>query len=248
MRIGIMAAMPEEMDGIWQALQSHRTEIHGNRTYHIGQLHQHEVVVVFSRWGKVAAASTVTTLLHRYKATHIVFTGVAGALNRNLEQGDVVVAQRLIQYDMDARPLMPQFEIPLLNKTYFECNQHLIDLAEQAFQTIQHQLTPLHPKQRTPLLLKGDIGSADRFVGSTEAQQHILGLLPQLQCIEMEGAAVAQVCYEHQIPFVVLRTISDAANDTAAHDFPAFLQHVAGPYATHWMNAFLQHLAAAAHP
>ena len=244
MRIGIMAAMPEEMDGIWQALQSHRTEIHGNRTYHIGQLHQHEVVVVFSRWGKVAAASTVTTLLHRYKATHIVFTGVAGGLNRNLEQGDVVVAQRLIQYDMDARPLMPQFEIPLLNKTYFECNQHLIDLAEQAFQTIQHQLTPLHPKQRTPLLLKGDIGSADRFVGSTEAQQHILGLLPQLQCIEMEGAAVAQVCYEHHIPFVVLRTISDAANDAAHHDFPAFVANVAGPYATHWIKAFLRQLSA----
>lgn len=242
MRIGIMAAMPEEIDGLWQQVNNRTEETLADRVFHSGQLHGIEVVLVFSRWGKVAAASTVTTLLHRYKATHIVFTGVAGALNRNLEQGDVVVAQRLIQYDMDARPLMPQFEIPLLNKTYFECNQHLIDLAEQAFETIQHQLTPLHPKQRRPLLLKGDIGSADRFVGSAEAQQHILALLPQLQCIEMEGAAVAQVCYEHQIPFVVLRTISDAANDTAAHDFPAFLNHVAGPYATHWMNAFLQHL------
>lgn len=244
MRIGIMGAMPEEIDGLWQALENSTQETIGQRTFHCGTLQGIEVVFVFSRWGKVAAASTVTTLLQRYNATHIVFTGVAGALNANLEQGDVVLAERLIQYDMDARPVMPQFEIPLTGTTYFPSNEHLLKTAQQAFHQIKEQLQALHPQQKIPQLMLGDIGSGDRFIGTNEARNTLLQQLPHLQCIEMEGAAVAQVCFEHHIPFLVMRTISDAANDAAHHDFPAFVANVAGPYATHWIKAFLRQLSA----
>lgn len=244
MRIGIMGAMPEEIDGLWQNLQNRTEETFAGRVFHSGQLHGIEVVLVFSRWGKVAAASTVTTLLHRYQATHIVFTGVAGALNAQLEQGDVVLAERLIQYDMDARPVMPQFEIPLTGTTYFQSHAQLLQTAQEAFHQIKEQLQALHPQQKIPQLVVGDIGSGDRFIGTNQAREELLNQLPHLQCIEMEGAAVAQVCHEHNIPFIVMRTISDAANNNAHHDFPAFVANVAGPYATHWINAFLRQLSA----
>ncbi|MGI9190667.1 MAG: 5'-methylthioadenosine/adenosylhomocysteine nucleosidase [Chitinophagaceae bacterium] len=244
MRIGIMGAMPEEIDGLWQNMQDYRTEEHAERTFHIGNIEGLELVVVFSRWGKVAAASTAATLLHRFGVSHIIFTGVAGALSPLLEQGDLVLAQRLIQYDMDARPMMPQFEIPLIGKTYFEPDNFLLQTANKAFLEIQEDLQALHPKQQVPRLMQGDIGSGDRFIGSHAAKEALLRALPELLCIEMEGAAVAQVCYEHQIPFLVMRTISDAANDTAADDFPHFVKHVAGPYATHWLMAMLRQLSA----
>lgn len=243
MRIGIMGAMPEEIDGLWQNLRHHRTETHAARTFHLGEWLGHELVMVFSRWGKVAASSTTTTLIHRFGVSHIVFTGVAGALQAELEQGDVVLGQRLIQHDMDARPMMPEFEIPLIGQTYLNSDPHLLQHAENAFHQIQHQLQPLHPQKKIPTLRIGDIGSGDRFIGSHEAKMNLLQKLPQLLCIEMEGAAVAQVCVEHQIPFLVMRTISDAANDSAANDFPAFVSKVAGPYATHWISAFLRQLS-----
>ncbi|MBU3675991.1 MAG: 5'-methylthioadenosine/adenosylhomocysteine nucleosidase [Chitinophagaceae bacterium] len=244
MRIGIMGAMPEEIDGLWQSMTNYRSEEQAGRVFHIGNLNGIELVIVFSRWGKVAAASTAATLLHRFGVSHIIFTGVAGALAPHLAQGDVVLAQRLIQYDMDARPMMPQFEIPLIGKTYFEPDPKLLQSAYKAFLEIQEDLQAFHPKQQIPQLMQGDIGSGDRFIGSHAAKENLLQQLPELLCIEMEGAAVAQVCYEHQIPFLVMRTISDAANDTAAHDFPHFVKHVAGPYATHWVKALLQKLSA----
>jgi adenosylhomocysteine nucleosidase len=246
MRIGILGAMPEEIDGLWQALENGTHESIGNRTFHCGVLQGIEVVLVFSRWGKVAAASTVSTLLHKYQVSYVIFTGVAGALQNPIEQGDVVLAQRLIQYDMDARPVMPQYEIPLTGKTYFETHPYLFEQAQQAFHSIKNKLAPLHPQQKIPQLFVGDIGSGDRFIGTNQAREALLQQLPQLQCIEMEGAAVAQVCHEHQIPFIVLRTISDTANNNAHHDFPAFVTNVAGPYATHWVKALLENIAA--HP
>src|SRR6478752_8004470 len=112
--IAIMGAMPEEIDGV-VALLDNCTEFSiGQRTYYSGQINDIDTVVVFSRWGKVAAATTVSALIHHFQITELIFTGVAGAIKDNLKIGDIVLAKRLIQHDMDARPLMNQFEIPLL--------------------------------------------------------------------------------------------------------------------------------------
>ncbi len=92
----------------------------GMRTYTIGELAGVTTVVVFSRWGKVAAAITVSTLILEFKVTELLFTGVAGAIDHRLQIGDIVLGKRLIQHDMDARPLMAQFEIPLLGKTFLK--------------------------------------------------------------------------------------------------------------------------------
>jgi len=112
-KIGIMGAMPEEINGVIALLSNCKTYSIGKRTYFSGQINGIDTVVVFSRWGKVAAATTVTTLIQEFKITDLLFTGVAGAISSDLKIGDIVLGSRFVQHDMDARPLMEQYEIRL---------------------------------------------------------------------------------------------------------------------------------------
>lgn len=234
-----MGAMPEEITGVTE-LMSELNEVHiGKRVYYTGSLNGVNVVVVFSRWGKVAAATTVTTLILQFGITQLVFTGVAGAINNSLNIGDIVVAKRLVQHDMDARPLLPLFEIPLLQKTYFETSKPLRNQAKAAVEEMidrEHlqQITPPSILKRfgilKPIVYVGDVASGDHFFSSLEAKTKLAKLLPETLCVEMEGAAVAQVCYEYDIPFVVIRTISDTADDRSHTDFAQFVRHVASNY------------------
>ena len=117
MPIGIMAAMQEEIDTLLKELPAGSEVVNdGRRTYHSGHLWGTPVVIVFSRWGKVAAATTATDLISDFCVTEILFTGVAGAAQPGLKVGDIVVGARLWQHDMDARPLFPRHEIPLLGR------------------------------------------------------------------------------------------------------------------------------------
>jgi adenosylhomocysteine nucleosidase len=239
--IGIMGAMPEEIDGVVALLSNCVAISMGKRTYFSGQINGIETVVVFSRWGKVAAATTATTLIHEFKITELLFTGVAGAISSDLKIGDIVLGKKLIQHDMDARPLMQQYEIPLLSKTYFESDSNHLNLASKAINEVfenkslhsvigEQDLMEFHISQ--PKLFIGDIASGDQFFSSNE-QKHNLNLhLPNnVLCVEMEGAAVAQVCYEYEIPFSIIRTISDVADDTAHIDFPSFIKKISSKYA-----------------
>ncbi len=245
MLTGIIGAMPEEIDEVIQLLDDRRETSHGMRTYHRGTLNGHEVVVVFSRWGKVAAAATVATLIHEFGIGQLVFTGVAGALAPGVSVGDVVVARKLIQHDMDARPLMPRFEIPLLGISWFNTDVALTERALQAVRSVMmpeniHQwLTKEHLQQfgiTAPHIHTGPIASGDRFIAGTREREVLLQELPDLLCVEMEGAAAAQVCFENQVPLTVIRLISDSADESSHLDFPAFVQSVAGPFAARLMQ------------
>ena len=238
--IGIMGAMPEEIDGVVALLSNCVAISMGKRTYFSGQLNGVETVVVFSRWGKVAAATTVTTLIHEFNITELLFTGVAGAIHSDLKIGDVVLGKRLIQHDMDARPLMNQYEIPLLSKVYLETDLAHLDLASKAIQAVfenkslhsvieEIDLAAFNILQ--PKLFIGDIASGDQFFSNNEQKQNLNSQLPNVLCVEMEGAAVAQVCYEYEIPFSIIRTISDVADDTAHIDFPSFIKKISSKYA-----------------
>ena len=234
-----MGAMPEEVNDVIALLDNPHSATIGMRTYTSGLLNGIRTVVVFSRWGKVAAASTVTTLINVYEITELVFTGVAGAIDPKLKIGDIVVAKRLIQHDMDARPLMPQFEIPLLAKTWFECNE---DLANNAKDAISYLLEKKHLHAiiddktlidfsiSSPSLHTGDIASGDQFFANNLQKEALAQNLPDILCVEMEGAAVAQVCYEHNVPFIIIRTISDTAGDDSHIDFGAFIQNISSKY------------------
>ena len=238
--IGIMGAMPEEIDGVVALLSNCVAISMGKRTYFSGQINGIETVVVFSRWGKVAAATTATTLIHEFKITELLFTGVAGAINSDLKIGDIVLGKRLIQHDMDARPLMKQYEIPLLSKTYFETDSTHLDIASKAIHTVfenkslhsvicEQDLMEFNISQ--PKLVIGDIASGDQFFSTNLQKQNLNAQLPNVLCVEMEGAAVAQVCYEYEIPFSIIRTISDVADETAHIDFPSFIKKISSKYA-----------------
>lgn len=227
--------MPEEINDLVDCLEVEAKHELGGRTYYVGLLWGKKVVLVFSRWGKVAAASTVSTLILKFNITELIFTGVAGAIHNDLNIGDIVIGRNLYQHDMDARPLMAQFEIPLLGKTYFETHQNQIDKAYNAAkkfltQNVLSQL-PLHEFNITkPQIHVGDIASGDKFFAKNEDKIALQNALPNILCVEMEGAAVAQVCYEYQIPFTIIRTISDTADHQAEMDFPKFIKAISSKY------------------
>ena len=236
-----MGAMQEEIEGITDLVSTCTQKTIGKRVYHSGTINTIPVVVVFSRWGKVAAATTVSTLIENFGVTEIIFTGVAGALHSDLKIGDVVLGKRFVQHDMDARPIMNRFEIPLLQKTFFEADPEKLELASRAIagllaEKILHRLFPEDVRAQfsidSPRFVTGDVASGDQFFSTRSQKQALHSELPSILCVEMEGAAVAQVCYEHQIPFTIIRTISDIADDNAHIDFPSFIKSVASKYST----------------
>ncbi|WP_060874627.1 5'-methylthioadenosine/adenosylhomocysteine nucleosidase [Myroides odoratus] len=237
--IGIMGAIPQEVDGIIAILQDKKTITLGNRTYYQGVLGKQNVVVVYSRIGKVAASATASALLLRFNVSEIIFIGVAGGIAPHIEVGDVIVARDLIQYDMDVSPLRPQYEIPLLNKTYFETSEMR---SKQVMQHIERFLSPdilsakIAPQEldkfaiKQPQVYFGTIASGDQFFSTNQQKENLQQALPDVLCVEMEGAAVAQVCYEYGIPCTVIRTISDKANQEASFSFESFVKQVSQVY------------------
>jgi adenosylhomocysteine nucleosidase len=234
-----MAAMQEEIDTLLQELPAVSELIQtGRRTYHAGHLWGTPVVVVFSRWGKVAAATTATHLIAEFGVGEILFTGVAGAAQPKLKVGDVVVGRRFWQHDMDARPLLPRHEIPLLGRSSFASDERrrkeLLQAAAAFLRddlpTAASEITRAAFHLRSPRAVVGDIASGDKFFAGRADRADLLHRLPTIAAVDMESAAVAQVCHEYGVPFTVVRTISDDADESAAHDFPRFLTQVASAY------------------
>jgi adenosylhomocysteine nucleosidase len=231
--------MREEIDGL-VAEMAPAAEVYnaGMRTYHQGRLWGRPTALVFSGWGKVAAATTATYLITRFDIGQLIFTGVAGAADPGLRVGDVVVGSRLCQHDMDCRPLFARHEIPLLGLTAFETDPRLRrSLLAAAHQFLTQGLpTRLAPELRAefhiarPRVVEGEIASGDRFIAGRTQLDQLRKDLPSLSCVEMEGAAVAQVCHEYGVPFAIVRTISDSADEHAAAAFPTFIRHVASVY------------------
>lgn len=219
----------------------------GRRDYHAGTLYGQPCVMVLARIGKVAAAATTVTLIREFEVREIVFTGLAGAMAPGVRLGDVVVADHLLQHDLDVSPLFPKYEVPLLGRRYFgTCSQ----MSDRLLRCVQDYLTHDFNQQidsgtrerfglTVPTVHRGGIISGDQFVGDARSVQALRTALPEALCVEMEGAAVAQICYEYDIPFTVMRTISDSADDHAGFDFSAFLEHVARHYSAGVLRRFL---------
>nr|WP_315249980.1 5'-methylthioadenosine/adenosylhomocysteine nucleosidase [uncultured Flavobacterium sp.] len=238
-RIGILGAMPEEINGVVSLLKDRKEVVKGMRTYYTGTINDIEAVVVFSRWGKVASATTVTHLIVEFGITELMFTGVAGAISPDLNIGDIVIANCLVQHDLDARPIMKRFEIPLLGMTEIFLPKHILDnVIEQINELVGKEslVQQLSSKQQELFLLTeqkvvvGQIASGDKFFSSTLEKENLLDILPDVLCVEMEGAAVMQVCFEYDIPCVIIRIISDTANENSVVDFNQFIAQVASKF------------------
>ena len=241
-----MAAMPQELQAVLDLMPDEHRETLAGRSFWPGHLGGVEVVAVVSGIGKVAAATTATLLLQRFGVQGLLFTGVAGGLGHGVKVGDLVVATGFLQHDMDASPLFPRHQVPGYAQSVFGTHAPWTQaLAKAGQHTLAHLPDWLAPEAMSafgltsPQLLQGLIVSGDRFV-ATSAESHALRQeLPDALAVEMEGAAVAQVCHDFGVPFGAVRTVSDRADDSAHVDFGRFVADVASRYSAQVVLATL---------
>lgn len=213
---GILVAMPDEGHALVDAMALHDRLEHGRREFLFGELWGEPVVVVIARCGKVAAATTTTELIARFGVGTVICTGVAGGVGAGVGIGDVVVADSLVQHDLDPRPLWPRHVVPLLETGTFPTDPELSERIARAAQD--------HAEDGAGgRVHRGLIASGDQFIHGPDTARAIAEALPGTLAVEMEGAAVAQVCYEYGVRCAVARTISDRADEDAASDFAGSL-------------------------
>ncbi|MCG2595707.1 5'-methylthioadenosine/adenosylhomocysteine nucleosidase [Ramlibacter sp. XY19] len=229
MRTAIVSAMHQELAAVLALLPDEQKQRVAGRDFWVGHLHGQEVVAVLSRIGKVAAATTATVLIERFRVDRILFTGVAGGIAPGVNRGEVVVADAFLQHDLDASPLFPRYEVPLYGRDRFPTDPALTErLAAAAARS-------LHGAR----VHRGLVVSGDRFVSSASECRALQTALPDALAVEMEGAAFAQVCHDYGVPFAAVRTISDRADDDAHGDFLSFIDQVASRHSAAIVEAFL---------
>lgn len=241
LKIGILGAMLEEISSIKELMTVDRKITIANRTYYEGTINNMEIVVVFSRWGKVAAASTTTILINEFEVDFILFTGVAGAVLDHLNIGDIVVGNGLYQHDMDARPFFDQFQIPLTKTIVFEPKPSNIITAKIAIERFIESFGIIFTAEilqkysiSKPIVDVGLIASGDKFISNSDSHLNLnfSNNGNKTLAVEMEGAAVAQICEDFNIPYIVIRVISDKADHSAAIDFQSFISEIANKYSS----------------
>ena len=211
--IGIIAAEEKEMQAIKELMQNVESYEKYNLFFYKGLIHEKEVILVKCGEGKVNAARTTQALIDNYKIEYVLNVGSSGAVNPDLNIKDIVIAQKLIQYDFDITGLgYEKAEICGIGK-YVECDKDLIEKLENTIQKLE----------RDYQIKIGTIGTADKFCSSKEFAKEVYDEF-KVDCIEMEGAAVGQVCFLDNIPFVVVRGISDTANGNNSVDFRSYLE------------------------
>ena len=220
--LAILSALAEEQSGLLRLLRHPEQVAHAGRHFWVGDASGRRVVLALSRIGMVAAATTTTALIERFGVQQVVFTGVAGGLAPGVKPGDLVVAEAFLQHDMDASPLFPRHEVPLYGQSRFNTDLPLTAHLLSAAQALAQEGVRVH---------SGLIASGDRFVATAAESRLLQSVLPDALAVEMEGAAVAQVCHDYQIPFAAVRAISDRADDEAHTDFARFVRDVASRYA-----------------
>ncbi|WP_339157361.1 5'-methylthioadenosine/adenosylhomocysteine nucleosidase [Paenibacillus sp. FSL W8-0186] len=210
--IGLMGAMDEEIALLLEQVEGQNTVIHAGISFVTGQLHGKEVVVCKSGVGKVNAAATTQVLVDRFGADTILFTGVAGAVHPELNIGDIVISSSCQQHDMDVTPLgFARGIIPYQDVSDFPADKKLIRLAEEACSKLCEDNN----------FIVGKVLSGDQFISDYDYVRELHETMDGA-CVEMEGAAVAQVCHMNGVPYVILRSMSDKADGTADVNFAEF--------------------------
>lgn len=242
----ILSALAEEQQGLLEQLRRPERISRAGRDFWRGELHGQPVVLALSRIGKVAAATTATTLIEAFGVDRVVFTGVAGGVAPGVNVGDVVVASEFVQHDMDASPLFPRYQVPLYGRDRFVCDGMLSAMLLVAARdglartgaSFSHSYS-----SGISAVHHGLIASGDRFVSaaaeSCALQAALFTAGFDTLAVEMEGAAVAQVCFDYGVPFAAVRTISDQADDQAHVDFPKFVSEMASRYALAIIGEFM---------
>ena len=216
-KIGIIGAMELEVETLKKQMNVSRVVSKANMEFNEGTLDGADVVIVRSGIGKVNAALCVQILADIFNVTHIINTGVAGSLNAKLDIGDILISKTAVHHDVDATNFgYPLGEVPQLGIKEFNADENMIKLAEK---TCAEVLPELHT-------LVGKVASGDQFIADKAIKEKIIENFAG-DCCEMEGASIAHGAYLNGIPFVILRAISDKADDSAQMDYPTFERHAA---------------------
>ena len=211
MIIGIIGAMDEELEILLKQITLERVEIKANMKFNSGKLYNQNVVVVRSGIGKVNAAICAQILIDDFDVDKIVNVGIAGGIGEEVYPGDIVIADNLVQHDMNTSVFGDEIgQIPRLDTYDFKCDEQLVSKAISACNNIKQQKS-----------FVGRIVTGDQFINNTEKIKWLNDKFCALAC-EMEGGSIAQVCYLNKIPFVVIRSISDNANNGAHMDYEKF--------------------------
>ena len=210
-KLGIIGAMDVEVEILLGAMENKIATKKAGSTFYEGQLEGLSVVVVQCGVGKVNAAMCAQILCSCYGVTHLVNTGIAGSLCAELDIADLVISKDAIHHDFDLRFWgRPVGQVPGFDVTAFPADENLITQAYAAAEAV-------NPGHNTV----GRVASGDQFICSKEQKDKIIADT-QAICAEMEGAAIAQTAYRNAVPFVILRAISDKADDSAEMDYPTF--------------------------
>ena len=210
--IGIIGAMDVEVNGLVARLENKKSETVSGITFYSGELLGKRVVIAKCGIGKVFAATCAEAMIIKYSPRLIINSGVGGALAKDLSTGDIVIADKLCQHDMDTSPIGdPVGLVSGINRIWFETDDRaatiLLDAAKEL--SLNARL--------------GSIATGDRFVATKELKDEIVNNFGASAC-EMEGCAIAQVAFINNTPFVVVRAISDSADGDASMDYPTFLE------------------------
>ena len=221
--------MPEEVGVILDNLKEVKVSRYGDLELFSGKficstLKELIVTTAWSGWGKVSAARAATRLFSiKYNEIPVeigLFTGVAGAVDEKLKQWDIVFAKELIQHDMDARPLYEKYVIPAFDEKKIVADTHLL---KKIYDNFNHVMTE-NEVEGFGSLHKGLIGTGDMFVSDRKLISKLSKDIKGLLAVEMEGAAFAQVAKQEKIDWLVIRIISDNANEEASDEFSQFLE------------------------
>lgn len=212
MKIAVIGAMEEEVELLRKEIENPETKTIANSEFTSGTYKNHEIVLLKSGIGKVNAAMTTSILLSEYKPDYVINTGSAGGYDPNLEVGAIVISHEVRYHDVDVTAFGYEIgQVPQLPAS-FKADEQLMKLAEDAVHEIgEHQAA-------TGLIATGDI-----FMHDPAKVEQVRMHFPQMKACEMEAAAVAQVCHQFEVPFVVIRALSDIAGKESSISFDEFL-------------------------
>lgn len=215
MKIGIICALQYEAELLQSKLKNTTKTTVSAMTFTHGTLGNTEVIIAVCGVGKVFAAMCAQTMALTYSPDVIVNSGVAGAISKELDCGDITVATSVVQHDMDTSPLGdPKGLISGINVVNFNCDTNVCQSIEKI------------AKDRGANVLKGVIATGDKFIASADDKDFIENTFDAIAC-DMEAGAIAQVCYVNNVPFCIIRAISDSADGKASVDYPAFSRQAA---------------------
>ena len=210
--IGIIGAMAEEVAQLKEAMEQTAVETRASMDFYKGRLQGKDVVVVQSGIGKVNAGICTQILADVYHADAVINTGIAGSLRAEINIGDIVLSTDALQHDMEATAFgYPVGQIPRMDTLAFPADEGLIACAEECCKRVNPDISTF----------RGRVVSGDQFVADQEKKAWLSETFGGF-CTEMEGAAVGQAAYLNGIPFLVIRAISDKADNSASMDYPEF--------------------------